>query len=108
VGNPATAKYKISAGWNYDPQMAANQENAGKIFGTLQNWAQSRSDVCLEIVDLDVPRSELSSNAGLVKSPGLSFNGSTIIDPSRFSTMLAAGPVSTGYIMSAIMDKTHG
>lgn len=79
VGNPATAKYKITVGWIYDEAMQPNPQALIAALQAVRDDAEhSNGAVSAEIVDLDVPASDLSPAAASVTDLGVMVNGKPI------------------------------
>lgn len=76
VGDPSKAKYKIVAGWAYDPANQANSAQLDATVKSLQSMAQSSNGkVSVQIVDVDVPDASRSTATKGIHDLGITVNG---------------------------------
>ena len=76
VGDPTKAKHKITVGWIYDETNQPNPQALAAALQAVQQAAQaSNGTLSAEIVDLDVPTSELSPLAPSVAGLGVAVDG---------------------------------
>ena len=79
IGNPATAKYKITVGWDYDAANQAKPEALTQALGTVVKFVNAHNgSAAAEIVDLDIPSQQRSPEARTVTHLGVSVNGSQV------------------------------
>lgn len=79
VGNPATAKYKITVGWVYDETTMLNPQPLLQVIQVVQKAAQdSGGAASAEVVNLDVPAADVSPTAASVSGLGVAVNGTSI------------------------------
>lgn len=106
VGNPATAKYRVTLGWTYDEGDAGHQEQAKQTVEAVRSWVTAHPDASLEVVNLDVPSQDLSPNAASVQSEGLAVNGNSTFNingkPAQLSSNLGQGTLTTPGAMLAL------
>lgn len=112
VGNPATAKYKVTFGWVYDENVVRDQAMVSQIMGSLQQWASAGGDkVYLEIVNLDMPAEDLSPAAAQVQGLGVTINGSSTVmvngHPTDLSGNILQPNMNPPAVMSAITSATR-
>ena len=56
IGNMATAKYKITVGWQYDPANQAKPEALTQALGAVVQFVNAqKGSAAAEIADLDMP-----------------------------------------------------
>jgi len=109
IGNPATAKYKVTLGWVYDENVLHNQAMVGQLIGSLQQWAQAGGDkVYMEIVNLDMPAEDLSPAAAQVPGLGVTINGSSIVKVNGHSTDLSGNILSSNMNPPSLMSAITG
>ncbi len=76
IGNPATAQYKVVMGWVYDDGNQASPDALTQSINAVKQWAMAQDGkASAEIVNLDVPASELSPAAASVPGLGVSAAG---------------------------------
>lgn len=96
VGNPATAKHKITVGWSYNE---ANQQKPETLAGpikAIQDYAQKTGgSVSAVIVNTDVPASDRSPAAQAVTGDGVFVDGKPIVqgDVSKAPSQQVLGAV---------------
>lgn len=90
VGNPASAKYRVTLGWTYDEGDAGRQEQAQQTIEAVRSWVTAHPDASLEVVNLDVPSQDLSPNAASVQSEGLAVNGNSTFNIDGKSVQLSS------------------
>ena len=79
INDPAKAKYKITVGWVYDEKTMTDPQPLLQALQVVQKVAQaSGGTVSAEIVDLDLPSSEVSPSAASVAGLGVAVNGVSI------------------------------
>ena len=79
IGNPATAKYKITVGWEYDAANQAKPEALNQALGAVVQFVNAQKGAAAaEIVDLDVPAAERSPAARAVTNLGVAVNGKPV------------------------------
>jgi hypothetical protein len=79
IGSLATAKFAVTAGWVYDIR---NQTNPAPLVAAVQAIEnvvrESDGKAAVEIVDLDVPKSDVPPSASQVNRLGVFINGTPI------------------------------
>ena len=79
IGNMASAKYKITAGWVYDSLNQKDPTRLQDALSALRMFAQlNPRTVAAEIVNLDVPVPARSHAAKAVREVGIRLNGKPI------------------------------
>ena len=79
LGDPAKAKYKITAGWSYDSANQADSSKLASSIAALQNVAKSSNgQVSVQIVDVDLPADQRSSATQGIQDVGISVNGKPV------------------------------
>lgn len=98
VGNPATAKHHIAAGWVYDDENQQKPETLAVPIQAIRDYVnQSEGAVSAEIVDLDVPAEDRSPAAQGVMDLGIHVDGQYL-----YGGNLSGAPISPGQIMQAL------
>jgi hypothetical protein len=79
LNDPTKAKYKVTVGWVYDEKTMADPQPLMQAIQVVQKLAQaSGGTISAEIVDLDLPASEVSPNAASVTGLGVAVNGVSV------------------------------
>ena len=106
LGNPMGAKYHVTLGWVYDPPLLTHFQMLPQIVQQLKLWQSSHPDASLEVVDLDVPREDLSPVAASVPGLGLAVNGNSTFTiggkPVDMGDNLGHGSVSPQNLITAL------
>lgn len=105
VGNPATAKHHIEAGWVYDERNQQKLETLAIPIQAIRDYVkQSGGAMSAEIVNLDVPVEDRSPAAQAVTGLGIQVDGQSL-----FAGNLSNAPPSpeavAGQLKGAINTK---
>lgn len=76
IGNPATAKTRVTVGYTFDTATQTDPSKAAAIVGALQSWAQKQgSAASLQIVCVDLPPNQLTNPADASVPLGVTIDG---------------------------------
>lgn len=108
LGSPATAQYKITTGWVYDPATQADPAAlAHALDAVKQSVAASDGRASAEIVNLDMPASDLSPQAQTVTGLGVAINGDAGAVAGQKDIALAGNP-GEGDVSAANISAAMG
>lgn len=76
IGNPATAKTRITIGYIFDTQTQAHPEAASTIVDSVRGWVQQQGNAAsLQLVCLDLPPDQLTDPADAKVPLGITIDG---------------------------------
>src|SRR5579883_925253 len=102
IGDPKTAKTKVTIGYSFDTQTQAHPEKAAAIVDAVKDWTTKQgSSASLQIVCLDLPSDQLTGpNAPYANIPmGVSINGS---QPDGFHANPGEGTYTADTVLKAL------
>ena len=105
IGNPATAKYKITVGWEYDAANQAKPEALTEALAAVAKFVNAQQGTAAaEIADMDVPAAQRSPAAQAVTNLGIAVNGKPV---PGLATNMGEGSATAANIPGALQAATR-
>ena len=100
VGDPATAKHRMTVGWVYTEQNQPNTGALAEAIRRISGYAGKGGTVSAEIVNLDVPPEDRSPAAQAVTTWGVTLDGRPV-----FEGDLGTGTPERFYPLQRTLDQ---
>lgn len=100
LGNPSTAKTKVTIGYTLDEKSLANETPLNTVIGEASAWQKAHPNDSVQVVNVDVPASERSDPSTASVPVGVNISGGANV---HLNGNPGQGAVNPGTVGAALM-----